>query len=88
MLYTTQLVFGLVDGTRVVQRWRIASDDGRTADEYAAWLLPLLTLNGWSFAQIEDLPYLLGTARRQCGAEQVCTPLPGSGGADCRSAAA
>ena len=49
----TQLVFGLVDGTRVVQRWRIASDDGRTADEYAAWLLPLLTLNGLSFAQIE-----------------------------------
>lgn len=38
--------FALVDGRDIVKRWKIESDDNRTAAEYAQWLLPLLALHG------------------------------------------
>lgn len=42
----TNVVFALVDGRRIVARWRIATDPRRTADEYAVWLHQLLALEG------------------------------------------
>lgn len=43
----TNVVFALVDGGRIVARWRIATDPRRTADEYAVWLSQLLQLSGY-----------------------------------------
>ncbi len=42
----TNVVFALVEGGRIVARWRIATDPRRTADEYAVWLSQLMQLGG------------------------------------------
>ena len=42
----TNVVFAVLDGRRIVARWRIATDPRRTADEYAVWLHQLLQLEG------------------------------------------
>jgi type III pantothenate kinase len=43
----TNVKFALVDGGgAIVQRWRIATDARRTADEYAVWLDQLLRMEG------------------------------------------
>jgi type III pantothenate kinase len=50
----TNVKFALVDaGGAIVQRWRIATDAKRTADEYAVWLDQLLRMEGHSRADIE-----------------------------------
>lgn len=38
--------FALVDGREIIFRWKIESEDNRTADEYAQWLLPLIEKHG------------------------------------------
>ncbi len=40
----TNVVFGLFDGDDLVQRWRCASDQKRTTDEYAVWLTQLMAI--------------------------------------------
>lgn len=40
----TNVVFALFDGRRIKARWRIATDPRRTADEYAVWLMQLLSI--------------------------------------------
>jgi len=49
----TNVVFALVDASKepqtpgaILQRWRIATDPRRTADEYAVWLLQLMAIAG------------------------------------------
>lgn len=42
----TNVVFALVDGDEIKQRWRIATDPRRTGDEYAVWLFQLLEIAG------------------------------------------
>ena len=42
----TNIVFALVDGAKISQRWRISTDHQRTADEYAVWLNQLMQLEG------------------------------------------
>lgn len=42
----TNVVFALVDGDKIHQRWRIATDPRRTGDEYAVWLFQLLEIAG------------------------------------------
>ncbi|MEZ5696000.1 MAG: type III pantothenate kinase [Sphingomonadaceae bacterium] len=42
----TNVVFALMDGRRIRQRWRIATDPRRTGDEYAVWLLQLMAIAG------------------------------------------
>lgn len=50
----TNIVFALVDqGTKVVARWRVATDPRRTADEYAVWLHQLLTLGGRTLSDVD-----------------------------------
>ncbi|WP_174278591.1 type III pantothenate kinase [Sphingomonas bacterium] len=44
----TNVVFAVLEGRRIVARWRIATDPRRTADEYAVWLSQLLQLEGLS----------------------------------------
>ncbi|WP_425229837.1 type III pantothenate kinase [Sphingomonas sp.] len=49
----SNVVFAVLDGRRIVARWRIATDPRRTADEYAVWLSQLLHLEGMARDQIE-----------------------------------
>ncbi len=49
----TNVKFALVGGDgAIVQRWRIASDPRRTADEYAVWLDHLLRMTGHALSQV------------------------------------
>jgi type III pantothenate kinase len=45
----TQTVFGLFDGERLVEHWRVATEDERTADELAALVGRLLELRDIGF---------------------------------------
>lgn len=42
----TNVVFALFEGRAIKARWRIATDPRRTGDEYAVWLMQLLTIEG------------------------------------------
>jgi len=42
----TNVVFALFDGRELKARWRIATDPRRTGDEYAVWLMQLLSIRG------------------------------------------
>src|SRR6516162_1705621 len=53
----TQTVIGLFDGARLVQHWRISTNDERTSDEMALLVAELLRLRG-----IEFHPERLGIA--------------------------
>ena len=49
----TNVKFALIDGAgAIVQRWSIATDVRRTADEYAVWLDQLLRMEGHSRADV------------------------------------
>ena len=49
----TNVKFALVDQAgAIVQRWRIATDVRRTADEYAVWLDQLLRMVGYERSQV------------------------------------
>lgn len=51
----TNVVFALVEDGAIRQRWRIATDARRTADEYAVWLLQLLSIEGVDRAAVDDV---------------------------------
>lgn len=55
----TNVVFAVVDGERIVARWRIATDARRTADQYAVWLYQLLEIEGYTPSAIEAV--IIGT---------------------------
>jgi type III pantothenate kinase len=42
----TNTVFAIWDGTRILARWRMATEVQRTADEYFVWLSALMDLQG------------------------------------------
>lgn len=42
----TNVVFAIFDGRKLKARWRIATDPRRTGDEYAVWLMQLLSIRG------------------------------------------
>ena len=47
----TNVKFALVNQAgAIVQRWRLATDIKRTADEYAVWLNQLLEMEGYTRA--------------------------------------
>ncbi|MFM2302419.1 MAG: Type pantothenate kinase [Pseudomonadota bacterium] len=50
----TNVKFALVNAAgEIVQRWRIATDAKRTADEYAVWLDQLLRMEGYARADVD-----------------------------------
>lgn len=52
----TNVKFALVgDDGVLVQRWRIATDVRRTADEYAVWLDQLLRMEGYTRENVSDV---------------------------------
>ncbi len=68
----TNIVFAVHDGQEWVGRWRVATDDQRTSDEYAVWLLSLFNLTGLKREQINRavigtvVPAALYHLRRLC----------------------
>lgn len=42
----TNVVFAVFDGAEKRGQWRISTDSGRTADEYAVWLISLMAMKG------------------------------------------
>lgn len=68
----TNIVFAVHDGTGWRGSWRIATEPQRTSDEYAVWLLALLTYTGIKAAEIDRavigtvVPAALYHLRRLC----------------------
>lgn len=48
----TNVVFALVDGDRILHRWRIATERKRTADQYMVWLNQLMQLENVDRASV------------------------------------
>ncbi len=51
----TNVVFALYEGRSQKARWRIATDPRRTGDEYAVWLMHLLSIEGISRDRITSI---------------------------------
>ncbi len=52
----TNVKFALVDAKgEILQRWRIATDARRTADEYAVWLDQLLRMEGYERTDVDTV---------------------------------
>ena len=49
----TNTLFAVHDGKDWVVEWRIETNDGRTADEYAVWLYQLMMMRGLQFSDID-----------------------------------
>ncbi len=68
----TNVVMAVHDGREWRGKWRIATDPQRTSDEYAVWLLSLLTLSGLKREEINAavigtvVPAALYHQRRLC----------------------
>jgi len=68
----TNTVFALCDGDNILKSWRCKTDAGRTADEYACFLMPLIESCNQSFQAIESaiissvVPELNFNLRRFC----------------------
>jgi type III pantothenate kinase len=68
----TNIVFAVHDGETWIGRWRIATDDQRTSDEYAVWLMSLFTMSGIKRESIDRavigtvVPAALYHLRRVC----------------------
>src|SRR5271156_5684260 len=68
----TNIVFAVHDGRKWAGIWRIATDPQRTSDEYAVWLLTLLTHSKLSFDLVNAavigtvVPAALYHLRRLC----------------------
>ncbi len=77
----TNVVFAVHDGTEWRGRWRVATRDDRTSDEYAVWLLALLQHTGLKPADIDRcvigtvVPAALYNLRRLCREWFHCEPL-------------
>ncbi len=51
----TNVVFAVYEGRAIKARWRIATDPRRTGDEYAVWLMQLLSIRGVKPKQITQI---------------------------------
>ena len=49
----TNTVFALYAGQDLVGQWRLSTNRERTAEEYAASLIQLMRLKGWSHEEVE-----------------------------------
>ena len=51
----TNVVFAIFEGKKLKARWRIATDARRTGDEYAVWLMQLLSIRGVKPKEIDRI---------------------------------
>jgi type III pantothenate kinase len=77
----TNIVFAVCDGDTIRAQWRAATRTTRTSDEYAVWLAQLLSLQGLSFADLNQaiigtvVPAVLFDLRNLCRQYLRCEPL-------------
>ncbi|HEY5047673.1 MAG TPA: type III pantothenate kinase [Rhizomicrobium sp.] len=77
----TNIVFAVHDGKEVRAEWRAVTETTRTADEYAVLLVPLFSLQGIGFADIDSaiiasvVPTALFDLRLFCRRYIHCEPL-------------
>ena len=83
----TNITFALCEGDDICWRWRIATDQRRTADEYAVWLHQLMLMEGVDRKAIDavviasvvpqTLFNLRSLARHYVGVEPMIAGTPG-----------
>ncbi|MGB0921245.1 MAG: type III pantothenate kinase [Alphaproteobacteria bacterium] len=83
----TNTVFAVHDGAQVRGRWRITTNDARTAEEYVVWLKQLMEMDGIALGDItgsiistvvpQALFNLQRLAQRYCGSDPVVVGAPG-----------
>ncbi len=77
----TNIVFALHDGEKLSHKWRISTDDQRTADEYMVWLSQLMSLESFDASQVTDaiiatvVPQTLFPLQLLCRRYFSCEPM-------------
>ena len=77
----TTVALGVFEGEKLKATWRLSTDVHKLADEYAALLLNLLTLDGLSFSDIDEaiisssVPPMVTTFEELCRRYCKITPL-------------
>ena len=77
----TNVVFAVCEGDAIRAQWRAATKTSRTADEYAAWLMDMLSLQHLGFADLDAgiiasvVPAALFDLRSLCRRYLNCEPL-------------
>jgi type III pantothenate kinase len=77
----TNIVFAVCEGDAIRAQWRAATKTSRTADEYAAWLKEMLSLEHLRFADLDAaiiasvVPAALFDLRSLCRRYFNCEPL-------------
>ena len=77
----TNIVFAVCEGNVIRAQWRAATKTSRTADEYAAWLKEMLSLQHLRFADLDAaiiasvVPAALFDLRSLCRRYLNCEPL-------------
>ena len=77
----TNIVFAVCEGDAIRAQWRAATKTSRTADEYAAWLMDMLSLQHLSFSDLDAaiiasvVPAALFDLRSLCRRYLNCEPL-------------
>ena len=77
----TNIVFAVCEGDAIRAQWRAATKTSRTADEYAAWLKEMLSLENLRFADLDAaiiasvVPAALFDLRSLCRRYLNCDPL-------------
>ncbi|HMI97271.1 MAG TPA: type III pantothenate kinase [Micropepsaceae bacterium] len=77
----TNIVFAVCEGAAIRAQWRAATKTSRTADEYAAWLKEMLSLEHLRFADLDAaiiasvVPAALFDLRSLCRRYFNCDPL-------------
>lgn len=51
----TNIKIGVLEGSRIVTTWRIASDHNKTADEFGMVFMDLMSSKGYSFDDVEGI---------------------------------
>ena len=76
----TNVKFAVFDGDLKRAEWRISTDSGRTADEYAVWLSQLMSLENFDLKDITDaiiaivVPQALFELKLLCRKYCRCSP--------------
>ena len=77
----SNIVFAVHNGKEIRAEWRAVTKTSRTADEYAVWLSQLLSLEGLSFADLDEaiiatvVPAATFDLRTLCRRYLKCEPL-------------
>lgn len=51
----TNIVLGIYEGKKLVNFWRVKTDEGKTSDEYGLIVYQLFEINGFKFSDIEEI---------------------------------